>query len=274
LFKQNIKRGLRTENLSYLFFICIFIVLCLISFFPEFFAPYSPYESNYNELLKKPSGLNPFGTDELGRDVLSRVIFGTKISLSVALFTSIISLVFGTIYGLFSGIKGGLIDEILMKIIDIFYSIPDLLLISIFILLFGRGVTGIILALSLLSWMRIARITRANVLELKNRPFIVSAKVMGFSNSRIAFKEILPNILAPIIVTFSFTIPSSILAESTLSFLGLGISPPDVSWGLMANNGWQGIRSYPHLIIFPCLAIFVATITFMKIGEYLKEKVK
>ena len=158
-----------------------------------------------------------------------------------------------------------------MKIVDIFYSIPDLLLISIFILLFGRGTTGIILALSLLSWMRIARITRANVIELKDRPFVLSAKVMGFSDTRIVFKEILPNILAPIIVTFSFTIPSSILAESTLSFLGLGISPPEVSWGLMANNGWQGIRSFPHLIVFPCLAIFISTITFIKIGEFMKE---
>jgi oligopeptide transport system permease protein len=271
---QNIKRGLKTKNLSYFFFVSILISLSLFSFFPEIFAPYSPLESNYDQLLKKPSSVNFFGTDELGRDIFSRTIYGARVSLSVALFTSIISLVFGTIYGLFSGIKGGIIDEVLMKVVDIFYSIPDLLLISIFILLFGRGITGIIIALSLLSWMRIARITRANVIELKNRPFVISAKVMGFSDTRIAFKEILPNILAPIIVTFSFTIPSSILAESTLSFLGLGISPPDVSWGLMANNGWQGIRSYPHLIIFPCLAIFISTITFMKIGEYLKEKVK
>ncbi|NSW88340.1 ABC transporter permease [bacterium] len=272
MFMPSTKKG-KKRNYSFLFFSLFLFILILFSIFPEFFAPFSPTESNYEELLKKPSKSNIFGTDELGRDIFSRIIFGTRISLSVAVFTSIISLVFGTIYGLFSGIKGGIIDEILMKIVDIFYSIPDLLLISIFILIFGRGVTGIILALSLLSWMRIARITRANVIELKNRPFVLSAKVMGFSDTRIALKEILPNILAPIIVTFSFTIPSSILAESTLSFLGLGISPPNVSWGLMANNGWQGIRSFPHLIIFPCLAIFLSTITFMKIGEYLKEEV-
>ncbi|MBT4634039.1 ABC transporter permease [bacterium] len=272
MLKQSIKRDSERKKVSYFIFGLIFIVLLVLSFFPDTFAPFSPSESNYNQLLQKPSKLNLFGTDELGRDILSRIIFGTRVSLSVAIFTSVISLVFGTIYGLFSGIKGGIIDEILMKIVDIFYSIPDLLLISIFILLFGRGTTGIILALSLLSWMRIARITRANVIELKNRPFILSAKVMGFSDARIVFKEILPNILAPIVVTFSFTIPSSILAESTLSFLGLGISPPEVSWGLMANNGWQGIRSFPHLIVFPCLAIFISTITFIKIGEFMKEK--
>ena len=272
MLKQSIKRDRERKKTSYFIFGLIFLVLIVLSIFPDSLAPFSPSESNYDQLLKEPSKLNLFGTDELGRDILSRIIYGTRVSLSVAVFTSIISLVFGTIYGLFSGIKGGIIDEILMKIVDIFYSIPDLLLISIFILLFGRGTTGIILALSLLSWMRIARITRANVIELKSRPFVLSAKVMGFSDTRIVFKEILPNILAPIIVTFSFTIPSSILAESTLSFLGLGISPPEVSWGLMANNGWQGIRSFPHLIVFPCLAIFISTITFIKIGEFLKEK--
>ena len=271
MLRQSIKRDRERKKASYFIFGLIFLVLIVLSIFPDSLAPFSPSESNYDQLLKKPSKLNLFGTDELGRDILSRIIYGTRVSLSVAVFTSIISLVFGTIYGLFSGIKGGIIDEILMKIVDIFYSIPDLLLISIFILLFGRGTTGIILALSLLSWMRIARITRANVIELKDRPFVLSAKVMGFSDTRIVFKEILPNILAPIIVTFSFTIPSSILAESTLSFLGLGISPPEVSWGLMANNGWQGIRSFPHLIVFPCLAIFISTITFIKIGEFMKE---
>jgi oligopeptide transport system permease protein len=217
---------------------------------------------------------NLLGTDELGRDMLSRIIFGTRVSLSIAFFTSLISLILGTIYGSISGIKGGAIDEVLMKIVDIFYSIPDLLLISIFILILGKGTVGIIIALSLLSWMRVARISRASVLELKNRPFVLSAKTMGFGDNRIIFKELLPNILAPIIVTFTFTIPSAILAESTLSFLGLGISPPNISWGLMANSGWQGIRSYPHLILFPCIAIFISTITFLKIGEYLKTRAK
>lgn len=274
MFTQSIKKDLNPAKISSVIFGFVLLLLILLSIFPDFFTPFSPSASNYDNLLKSPSKSNLFGTDELGRDILSRVVYGTRVSLSVAFFTSTISLILGTIYGLISGIKGGVIDEILMKIVDIFYSIPDLLLISIFILLFGRGITGIIIALSLLSWMRIARITRANVIELKNRPFVLSARVMGFSDLRIAFKEILPNILAPIIVTFSFTIPSSILAESTLSFLGLGISPPDVSWGLMANNGWQGIRSFPHLIIFPCLAIFISTVTFLKLGEYLKWSLK
>ena len=274
LLKPNIKKRINQENFSSLVALLIIFALVLFSLFPEFFSPYSPFKSDFENILQSPSEKHLFGTDELGRDILSRIIYGTRISISIAFFTSFISLIFGTLYGSISGMKGGIFDEILMKIVDVFYSIPDLLLISIFVLIFGKGIIGITVALSLLSWMRVARISRGTVLELKNRPFVLSAKVMGFSDLRIIFKELLPNMLSPLIVTFTFTIPSVILAESTLSFLGLGISPPDVSWGLMANNGWQGIRSYPHLIIFPCLAIFVSTITFLKIGDYLKLKVK
>jgi oligopeptide transport system permease protein len=274
LLKPNIKKRINQENFSSLVALLIIFALVLFSLFPEFFSPYSPFKSDFENILQSPSEKHLFGTDELGRDILSRIIYGTRISISIAFFTSVISLIFGTLYGSISGMKGGIFDEILMKIVDVFYSIPDLLLISIFVLIFGKGIIGITVALSLLSWMRVARISRGTVLELKNRPFVLSAKVMGFSDLRIIFKELLPNMLSPLIVTFTFTIPSVILAESTLSFLGLGISPPDVSWGLMANNGWQGIRSYPHLIIFPCLAIFVSTITFLKIGDYLKLKVK
>ena len=154
MFTQSTKKDLNPAKISSIIFGVVLLLLILLSIFPDFFSPFSPSASNYDNLLKSPSKSNLFGTDELGRDILSRVIYGTRVSLSVAFFTSTISLILGTIYGLISGIKGGIIDEILMKIVDIFYSIPDLLLISIFILLFGRGITGIIIALSLLSWMR------------------------------------------------------------------------------------------------------------------------
>ena len=272
MLKLNTKSLRTKEKLKFYISLSIIILLLLFSFFPEIFAPYKATKSNYNNVLSLPSWLNYLGTDELGRDVFSRLVYGTKVSLFVAFSASIISLIFGGLYGCISGLYGAYIDEIMMKIVDIFYSIPDLLLISIFILIFGKGLLGITLALSLLSWMRVARISRSSVLELKNLPFITSAKLKGFGKTHIIFKEILPNILAPLIVTFTFTIPSSILAESTLSFLGIGISSPEISWGLMASTGWEGIRSYPHLIIFPCIFIFISTICFLNIGNYIKRK--
>ena len=271
MLEEELRQLLKPNTISSLFFSLVVFGLFLFALFPDYFAPHSPTKSDFDNILKTPSVEHLFGTDELGRDILSRVIYGTRISISIAVFTSLIALFFGTLYGSISGIKGGGLDEVLMKIVVVFYSIPDLLLISIFVLIFGKGILGITVALSLLSWMRVARISRATVLELKNRPFILSSKVMGFGDIHIIIKEMLPNIIAPLVVTFTFTIPSVILAESTLSFLGLGISPPNVSWGLMANNGWEGIRSYPHLIIFPCLSIFVSTFTFLRIGVKLKS---
>lgn len=272
MLKLNIRSLGRKEAYKFYISLSIIILLLLFSVFPEIFAPYKASKSDYNNILSTPSWLNYLGTDELGRDILSRLIYGTKVSLFIALSASTISLIFGGIYGCISGLYGSYVDEIMMKIVDIFYSIPDLLLISIFILIFGKGLLGITLALSLLSWMRVARISRSSVLELKNLPFIISAKLKGFGKTHIIFKEILPNILAPLVVTFTFTIPSSILAESTLSFLGIGISSPEISWGLMASTGWEGIRSYPHLIIFPCIFIFISTISFLNIGNFIKRK--
>jgi len=272
LLKLNIRSLGRKEAYKFYISLSIIILLLLFSVFPEIFAPYKASKSDYNNILSTPSWLNYLGTDELGRDILSRLIYGTKVSLFIALSASTISLIFGGIYGCISGLYGSYVDEIMMKIVDIFYSIPDLLLISIFILIFGKGLLGITLALSLLSWMRVARISRSSVLELKNLPFIISAKLKGFGKTHIIFKEILPNILAPLVVTFTFTIPSSILAESTLSFLGIGISSPEISWGLMASTGWEGIRSYPHLIIFPCIFIFMSTMSFLNIGNFIKRK--
>ena len=272
LLKLAIKNLAKKNNIIFYISLLFFIFLIFCSIFPEQIAPKNPNVTDFGSILLAPSESNYLGTDQLGRDVLSRIIYGSRISLSIAFFCSIISLILGGIYGLVSGIYGGILDEILMKLVDVFYSIPDLLLVSIFILIFGKGLLGITLALSLLSWMRIARITRASVMELKNLPFIINAKISGFSKIHIMFKELLPNLVGPLIVTFTFTIPSSILAESTLSFLGIGISPPDISWGLMANSGWQGLRSYPHLIINPCIAIFLSTLCFLNIGNYMKKR--
>lgn len=234
-------------------------------------APYEYDQTDFKNALAKPGPAHLMGTDQEGRDLLSRVIYGARVSISVALGTALIALIIGTIYGAVSGYIGGRADELMMRMVDIFYSLPDLLLIVLITLIIGRGVLGIVLALGLTAWMRVARIVRGSVLQLKGVDYVLSARSLGASPSRILGKHIIPNILSPLIVTLTFSVPYAILAESTLSFLGLGIAPPESSWGTLASTGWQGMRTFPHLIVFPSLAIFITAFSFNLFGEGLRD---
>jgi len=254
-------------------FITGIIIVCVI--FVAAAAPYiSPYEfdeTDFENTLSPPSKGHPMGTDQEGRDILSRVIYGARVSITVALGTALIAIFIGTAYGAISGYMGGKADELMMRIVDVFYSLPDLLLIVLITLIVGKGIGGIVLSLALTAWMRVARIVRGSVMQLKNMAFIESARSLGASPFRIFIVHILPNILSPLIVTLTFSIPYAILAESTLSFLGLGISPPQASWGTLASTGWQGMRTFPHLIAFPSLAIFITAFSFNLFGEGLRD---
>jgi len=234
-------------------------------------APYEYDETDFRNTLAKPGGSHLIGTDQEGRDLLSRIIFGARVSITVALGTALIALIIGTVYGAISGYAGGRVDEAMMRLVDIFYSLPDLLLIVLITLVIGRGVLGIVLALGLTAWMRVARIVRGSVLQLKGVEFVQSARSLGASPSRILGYHIIPNILSPLIITLTFAVPYAILAESTLSFLGLGIAPPESSWGTLASTGWQGMRTYPHLIVFPSLAIFITAFSFNLFGEGMRD---
>ena len=234
-------------------------------------APYKYDQTNFKNALSKPSAENLMGTDQEGRDLLSRVIYGSRVSITVALGTALIALIIGTFYGAVSGYIGGKVDEVMMRLVDIFYSLPDLLLIVLITLIIGRGVLGIVLALGLTAWMRVARIVRASVLQLKGVDYVQSARGLGATPARILGVHIIPNILSPLIITLTFSVPYAILAESTLSFLGLGIAPPESSWGTLASTGWQGMRTFPHLIVFPSLAIFITAFSFNLFGEGLRD---
>ena len=234
-------------------------------------APYEYDETDFRNTLTKPGGSHLMGTDQEGRDLLSRIIYGARVSITVALGTALIALIIGTVYGAVSGYAGGRVDEAMMRLVDIFYSLPDLLLIVLITLVIGRGVLGIVLALGLTAWMRVARIVRGSVLQLKGVEFVQSARSLGASPSRILGYHIIPNILSPLIITLTFAVPYAILAESTLSFLGLGIAPPESSWGTLASTGWQGMRTYPHLIVFPSLAIFITAFSFNLFGEGMRD---
>jgi oligopeptide transport system permease protein len=254
-------------------FLTGFIIITIIgvAVAAPYITPYAYYEADFNNLLKSPSKNHVMGTDEEGRDLLSRVIYGARVSIFVALGTAFVAFFIGTIYGAISGYAGGKLDEAMMRIVDVFYSLPDLLLIVLITLVIGRGVLGIVIALGLTAWMRVARIVRGTVMQLKTVDFVESARGLGASPFRILTVHIFPNILSPLIITVTFAVPYAILAESTLSFLGLGISPPESSWGTLASTGWQGIRTFPHLIVFPSLAIFITAFSFNLFGEGIRD---
>ena len=247
------------------------IMIFLASVLAPWIAPYSYQEQDTLNLLSFPGENHWLGTDRLGRDLLSRMIYGARVSLFVGVFSTLLASIFGTIYGAFSGYVGGRTDNLMMRVVDVVFALPDLLMIILITVLMGRGVAGVFIALTLVSWVTIARLVRGEVLRIKEYPFILAAKALGASHLRIMMREIFPNILGILVVTLSFRIPVAILAESTLSFIGLGIAPPASSWGTLASDGWTAIKFYPHLILFPSLAIFFTILSFNFLGEGLRE---
>lgn len=249
----------------------IVVGVVVVSFLAPWVAPFAEDAQDPEALLLGPSLTHPFGTDRLGRDLLSRVLYGGRVSITVALVTSAVAMVLGTLLGVVSGYVGGRVDNVLMRIVDVLYAFPDLLLIIIISVVLGQGVVGITLSLSLVSWVTVARVVRGEVLALKERPFVEAARALGFRDGRIMMREILPHTIAPIVITLTFRIPAVILAESTLSFIGLGLQPPASSWGVLASNGWTALTFHPHLVLFPALAIFVTILAFNLLGDGLRD---
>jgi len=238
-------------------------------------APYGLGGLEEKQMLQTPSAIHWMGTDGLGRDLLTRVLYGARVSLAVGLGTALISLLLGTTYGLLAGFNGGNWDHLMMRIVDIFYGLPDMLIFILLSLLFGRNIGGLLVALGLVSWVRFARIARGQVLQTKELLFVESARALGASRGRILLRHIMPNIIGPVIVTLTFSIPSAILAESTLSFIGIGINDPysswGTSWGTLAQDGYRAMRSYPHMIAFPAAAIFLTILSFNTLGNGLRD---
>ena len=260
----------------------IFILLtCLVSLFPGFFSPYPFDEQLEGKVLLSPGTEHLLGTDNLGRDLLSRLIYGGRISMAVGVLTALISLILGVVYGAISGWMGGRVDALMMRSIDILYSIPSLVLLILVKVIFEsfslvthpelKALMGILVALSLVGWVTLARVVRGQVLQEKEKLYVEAARSLGDKGSRIVFRHVLPNILGPIIVLLTLQIPSNILFESFLSFLGLGLQPPYSSWGVLAEEGWKSLRSYPHLMIAPGVAIFFTMMAFNLMGDGLRD---
>lgn len=251
------------------------LLVTMLGFLAPWVSPYPLGGLEEKRLLESPSWSHWMGTDGLGRDLLTRVLYGSRVSITVGLGTALIALIVGTAYGLVAGFKGGNWDHAMMRIVDIFYGLPDMLIFILLSLLFGRNIGGLLVALGLVTWVRFARVARGQVLQAKEFLFVESATALGASRRRILLRHILPNIAGPIIVTLTFSIPSAILAESTLSFIGIGINDPyspwGTSWGTLAQDGYRAMRTYPHVIAFPAAAIFFTILAFNTLGNGLRD---
>jgi oligopeptide transport system permease protein len=251
------------------------LAVAAAGFLAPWISPYGAGGFEESRILEMPSREHLMGTDGLGRDLLTRVLYGARVSMVVGIGTAMIALIIGTAYGLASGFIGGKLDQFMMRIVDIFYGLPDMLIFILLSLLLGRNIAGLLIALGLVSWVRFARIARGQLLQAKELLFVEGARAMGASRRRVVLRHILPNILGPIIVTLTFSVPAAILAESTLSFIGLGINDPysawGTSWGSLAQDGWRAMRSYPHILFFPTTAIFLTILAFNTLGNALGD---
>jgi oligopeptide transport system permease protein len=252
------------------------LIIALGAALAPWLSPYAAGGLQENRLLETPGRAHWMGTDSLGRDLFTRILYGARVSMSVGLGTGVIALMIGTAYGLISGFKAGSIDRFMMRVVDIFYGVPDMLIFILLSLLFGRNIGGLLAALGLVSWVRFARITRGQVLQAREFLFVEGARAMGATEARILLRHILPNIMGPIIVTLTYSIPAAILAESTVSFIGLGINDPysdwGTSWGTLAQDGWRAMRAYPHVIFFPAAAIFLTILAFNTLGNLFRDR--
>ncbi|MEO7163421.1 MAG: ABC transporter permease [Bdellovibrionia bacterium] len=265
------KRAAFLKNRVALLSLIFLGLLTLIALLAPWVTHYSFEEQNFAQTLQTPSSLHWMGTDSLGRDLLSRIVYGARISLSVGLFTALSALLLGTFVGSIAGYYGGWLDSLLMRIVDLFYIFPSTLLAILIMLMMGRGFLGIFAALAITSWVTQARLVRGLVLQLRELSYIEAARAMGISDTAIILRHIWPNILGPIIVSLTFQIPGNIMAESFLSFIGLGLQPPLSSWGTLASEGFRGIRSFPHLIIFPGTVLFLTMLAFNYLGDGLRD---
>ncbi len=218
-----------------------------------------------------PSATHPFGTDELGRDLLVRVLYGGRISLLVGLVGTLVSLLVGISWGAVAGYAGGKLDELMMRTVDVLYALPNIFLVILLMVFFSRSLLMLFVALGLVQWLTMARIVRGQVLTLKHQTFVEAARALGASDRSIVFRHIVPNTLGPVIVYTTLTVPAVILQEAFLSFLGLGVQPPDASWGTLVADGARVMALFPWLVVFPGLALSLTLLAFNFLGDGLRD---
>jgi len=234
-------------------------------------APHGYAEQDLTRALQAPSGQHALGTDHLGRDVLSRLLYGARVSLAVAVAVEAVELLFGLLLGMLAGLKGGRLDNLVMRVTDLMFAFPDILLAILITGIMGKSLQNVFLALALVGWPGMVRLVRSQVLGLREREFIQAARALGASDGRIMARHLLPNVLGPVIVAATVGMGAIVLAESTLSFLGLGIQEPFPSWGSMIRSGWEYRRSDPMLTVYPALLLAATIMAFNFLGDGLRD---
>jgi oligopeptide transport system permease protein len=269
---QDAWRRLRRNRLSVigLVIITVFVVTALVSLV---WTPYPIWRQALGPTYSGPSLIHPFGLDDYGRDILSRVMGGAGIALTVGVGASLIASTIGILLGLTAGFYRGKIDVLISLLINISYGVPDLLLALILVVLVGRGVQNVILAISITAWLGMARLVRGQTMALREREFVEAARSIGTKNVQILARHILPNALGPIVVQATYLVPAAIIFEAFLSLLGMGVPPPAPSWGAMASEGYKALQLAPHIVLFPCAALSLTVLAFNWVGDGLRDAI-
>lgn len=247
------------------------VLLIFVAIFAPWIAPYGPAERTPGAFREPPSMEHWFGTDTIGLDVFSRVVYGARISLRVGIIATIMTVVIGLILGAIAGYFGGKTDGLIMRITDVFLAIPYIVLAVAIATLFGKSVNSVILVLGLTGWLGLCRIVRASFLSLNRLEYVEAARSLGFGHTRIIFRHMLPNALQPVIVYATIEVGAIILAEAALSFLGVGPVPPTPAWGLMVSEAKSTLAVAPHMLFFPGMAIFLTVLAFVFVGDGLRD---
>ena len=249
----------------------LLVFLCVVSLLTPWIAPYGYEEQNLLLGATPPSAAHLLGTDILGRDMLTRIMWGGRVSLMVGFIATAVALAIGVIYGAVAGFVGGRVDMVMMRLVDILYALPFMIFIILLMVVFGRNLLLLFFAIGAVEWLTMARIVRGQVMSLRKQEFVEAAHSLGLSQWIIIRRHIIPNTLGPVIVYTTLTIPSVMLLEAFLSFLGLGIQPPQSSWGLLINYGVETMEEYPWLLIFPGIALSLTLFALNFLGDGLRD---
>ncbi len=251
--------------------LAVLILFVLMALFAPLISPFDPNRQNLDRRLEGPSLNNLLGRDEFGRDILSRIIYGSRVSLAVGTLVISISLAVGVSVGMIVGYLGGWADQVTMRVVDIVLAFPGILLAIALMAVLGQSLSNVVLALCITGWAPFARLARGETLSIRERQFVIAARSLGASALRIAWRHILPNISSPILVRATLGMAGVIVAEAALSFLGLGVRPPTPSWGAMLNSGRAYILVTPHLVLFPGIAIMLVVLSLNFLGDGLRD---